>query len=145
MKKLLAFLMVIMIALAGCATMGGQNPVPVVNWSPEKKATYAMGMYTKLFNNYLSRVAMATGVSVEDVKLLMMTEEGQAQLKSMIAVSTLTEYQRQILRKRKEFLVLAEKVIKSYNTYISLGNAPPEGTEAQLLDLLDKLEMMTVQ
>nr|NIW52518.1 hypothetical protein [Candidatus Korarchaeota archaeon] len=122
-----------------------QSPVPVVNWSPQKKAVYAMGMYTKLYNNYLHRIALAVGLTVEEVKVMMMTEEGQTQLKAMIDASSLNEYQRQVLRTRKKFLVGAEKAIQSYNFYIGLGEMPPAETEEALLNLIDQFEMMTVQ
>lgn len=145
MKKLIAFLMVLMMFVAGCATLGGQSPIPVMNWSPQKKAVYAMGMYTKLYNNYLNRIALATGITVEEVKLMMVTEEGQAKLKAMIDASSLNEYQRQILRTRKKFLLGAEKAIQSYNFYIGLGEMPPAETEDALLNLIDQLEMMTIQ
>ena len=139
MKRLLAILMIVAFALGGLGGCAGMKAAEM--WQkadPMTKAIFFVETYNSQFNQYISIVAMATGMTGTEV--LMMMEENPAELQRRLDASKLSKEARQVLRYKKDLLSKLDKPIDVFVAIAQTGIAPNAEQEQIIMDLLNQLK-----
>lgn len=136
-KRMATFFLVVMF-LVGCIPfMSG-----IDTWSPKKKAVYAMGLYIKHYDWYVTKLAFATGKTPDEFAVLM--DENPAEAQRLADGANLTEAERIPMRQLKKILTNAWPIIEGYNLIVDAGQDPSPEMEAQLLNYIDAIESMAL-
>ncbi|MGD9156814.1 MAG: hypothetical protein PVG39_00270 [Desulfobacteraceae bacterium] len=121
---MLLVMFITMVFLFGCPMMptGAKS---VSQMTPKEKVTWMYGVYNSQYADYQSM----TGHIWDD------TSETWKKTSS----PTLSEDQKEILRKRKEILTRVYPIIKLYDSMLNSGAVPDRETEQKIIDLLNGL------
>jgi hypothetical protein len=127
MRQKIAVLIVLLLVLPvlGCYSVGGGDTKGWTDMSPMEKSTYAMAVYNRQYEDYMSQVGYnqdATGAWVAGGEV------------------DLSEDQKEMLRSKKDILSNLYSAIQLYKGQMQFGNTPSPETEQEIYDLLNRLQ-----
>ena len=109
--KLILLFMITVFFLAGCLAGILSDVKSIVDMTPKEKATLFNKLYVAQYDDYIQ----------------------------MVAVNSLSEEQKQILRAKKKALVEVQPLLLQYSNYVAMGLKPTPALEAEILKLLNAL------
>ena len=134
-KKLMALMLCVVFALTGC--MAGMKAAEM--WkaaSPKSKAVFFVETYNDQFDQYVSIVGMATGLTPSQVMLMMDTDP--AGLQAKLDSSNLSDDARAVLKYKKDLLVQLSEPIDVFAALAQAGLEPTPEQERVIINLLNK-------
>lgn len=129
-RKQITILLVMILAAVfffGCP-MVPKGAKPFTEMSPKEKVTWMYGVYNSQYADYQTM----TGHTWDDT-----TKEWKK-----TSSPTLSEDQKEILRKRKDILTKVHPLIKLYDSTLTSGAVPGRETEQKIVNLLNGLLSM---
>ena len=115
-KSFVCFLLILFV-LVGCAPFGSERPIPVEKMTPTQKATWFMTIYNSQFEIH----------------------------KAEAAQPNLSEAKRKYLNDKKALLTEVWPLIKLYNSYVETGAITSVETEDQIIMLINRILMKTLE
>ncbi len=113
-RKAVSLLLVLAIALAGCATVGAPAGKSFVDMNPKERSLYFMGWYKAQFQD-----ASSMGTLAQQGKL----SPGQVE----------------VYRAKRKILIQAKPLIEAYDTIAAGGGIPGADKEQEILNLINQL------
>jgi hypothetical protein len=121
MRKRLLLLSLVL--LVGCATMGGETKT-FWEMTPIEKTAYAMAIYNRQYTDYMSQVGYTKGAD----GIWKQTSQPQ-----------LSDDQKSMLKTKKKLLSDLYLATDIYKGQMQFGGIPTKDAEQQLYDLLNKI------
>ncbi len=143
MKKILSILTAVVLifmlgGIAGCIPGLTNTKAMWDASSPKSKAVFFNEVYTDNYNEYLTVVGMAVGLTADEVKVVAKLDP--AKLKAMVAASKLSEDAKEVLRYKKAFLKRLELPIDVFTDIAVVGLTPTPEQEKIVVELLNQLK-----
>ena len=114
MKKRITLYAFFLVVLVLLANCAGIKPI--TDMTPKQKATFFMSVYNSQYDDY----------------------------RSMAALTTLTEEQKQVMRAKKRIMTEVYPLITLYVSWVDSGAVPSPEIELQIINLINQLTMQII-